>query len=104
MCVYPYPWRRICRVPKVLRRLLVSNLQDVYVDKSRYSFDEERRDRDRPLHLDDEATLYAQRLLPMFELGSPRHFRNGILWRVTIYERNLGDYGLETLLFALSRS
>ena len=52
----------------------------------------------RPLYLYMywEATLAAQRLLPLFELGSPRHYRDGILWRVCIYERHLGDYGLET--------
>ena len=75
-------------MPRVLRRQLISTLQEVYVDNSLYSFDEEQRGRDRPLHLDDEATVCAQRVLPIFELGSPRHYRNGILWRVSIYERN----------------
>ena len=93
-----HPWKRVCRVPRIVRRELASSLKDIYVDESFYSFDAERNLRDRPLYLYMywEATLAAQRLLPLFELGSPRHYRDGILWRVCIYERHLGDYGLET--------
>ena len=32
---YKHPWYRICHVPRVLRRQLISTIQDVYVDNSR---------------------------------------------------------------------
>ena len=95
--------RQLCHAAFVLRRHLKFNLREIYVDESYYSFAAEIDGRDRPLYLYEEATRAAQQLLPLFELGSPRHWSNGILWRVCIYERNLSDHGLEIILVALEK-
>ena len=77
-------------------------LSSFHVGQSYFSFDDERDARPRMLHIFGEATPLAQLLLPILEVTSGWHYRDGVLQRISVTRpHNFGEIGATSIAFVL---